>query len=55
VVVGIVGLVVDSTWEWPLLTVTIISCITVYVVRRCAVPGLAGSDEPDLNGGEGED
>jgi membrane protein implicated in regulation of membrane protease activity len=49
VIVGVLGLAVDIAWEWQLITFAIISCITVFFVRRYAGPDVAGSDEPDLN------
>jgi inner membrane protein len=49
VIVGILGLAVDIPWEWQLIAFAIISCITVFFVRRYAGPEMAISDEPDLN------
>ena len=49
VIVGILGLAVDIGWEWQLITFAIISCITVFFVRRFAGPEMAVSDEPGLN------
>jgi membrane protein implicated in regulation of membrane protease activity len=49
VAVGIVGFVVDISWEWQLITFAIISCITVFFARRFAAPDVVASDEPDLN------
>jgi len=49
VVIGALGLVVDIAWEWQLIAFAIISCVTVFFVRRYAGPDVAGSDEPDLN------
>ncbi len=49
VIVGILGLIVDVSWEWQLIAFAIISCITVFFVRRYAGPDVSGSDEPDLN------
>jgi hypothetical protein len=49
VIVGILGLAIDIAWEWQLIAFAIISCITVFFVRRYAGPETAGSDEPDLN------
>ncbi len=48
-IVGIAALVVDFAWEWQLIAFAIISCVTVFFVRRYAGPEMAGSDEPDLN------
>lgn len=47
--VGALGLVVDIAWEWQLITFAIISCITVFLVRRYSTPDVAASDEPELN------
>jgi membrane protein implicated in regulation of membrane protease activity len=49
VAVGILGLVVDISWEWQLITFAIISCVTVFFARRFAAPDVVASDEPDLN------
>lgn len=49
VVVGVLGLVVDIAWEWQLIAFAIISCITVFFVRRYAAPDMSASDEPGLN------
>jgi inner membrane protein len=49
VIVGTAGLILDIAWEWQLITFAIISCITVFFVRRYAAPDMVGSDEPDLN------
>lgn len=49
VIVGILGLTIDIAWEWQLIAFAIISCVTVFFVRRYASPDLAASDEPDLN------
>ena len=49
VIVGMLGLFIDISWEWQLITFAIISCITVFFVRRFAQPDVTGSDEPDLN------
>ncbi len=49
VIVGILGLAVDIPWEWQLIAFAIISCITVFFVRRYAGPEMAISDEPGLN------
>jgi hypothetical protein len=49
VIVGLLGLVVDIAWEWQLIAFAIISCVTVFFVRRYAAPDMATSDEPDLN------
>jgi hypothetical protein len=49
VIVGVLGLAVDLAWEWQLITFAIISCITVFFVRRFAGPEMAASDEPGLN------
>jgi membrane protein implicated in regulation of membrane protease activity len=49
VIVGVLGLAVDIAWEWQLITFAIISCITVFFVRRYAGPEMAGSDVPGLN------
>ena len=49
VIVGILAFVFDIAWEWQLITFAIISCITVFFVRRYAAPDMAASDEPDLN------
>ena len=38
VIVGILGLAVDIAWEWQLIAFAIISCITVFFVRRYAGP-----------------
>jgi membrane protein implicated in regulation of membrane protease activity len=48
-IVGVLALIVDFSWEWQLITFAIISCITVFLVRRYSGPDVAGSDEPDLN------
>jgi membrane protein implicated in regulation of membrane protease activity len=48
-IVGALGLVIDISWEWQLITFAIISCITVFFARRYAGPDVVGSDEPDLN------
>ena len=48
-IVGALGLVVDIAWEWQLITFAIISCISVFLVRRYAGPDVAASDEPELN------
>ncbi len=48
-IVGALGLVVDIAWEWQLITFAIISCISVFLVRRYAAPDVAASDEPELN------
>jgi hypothetical protein len=49
VLVGLLGLVVDFAWEWQLIAFAIISCVTVFFVRRYAAPDMTTSDEPDLN------
>ncbi len=49
VIVGLAGLAIDIAWEWQLIAFAIISCITVFFVRRYAAPDMAGSDEPALN------
>jgi inner membrane protein len=49
VIVGILAFVFDIAWEWQLITFAIISCITVFFVRRYAAPDISASDEPDLN------
>ena len=49
VIVGALGLTLDITWEWQLITFAIISCITVFFARRYAAPDMASSDQPDLN------
>lgn len=49
VIVGILGLTIDIAWEWQLIAFAIISCVTVFFVRRYASPDMATSDEPDLN------
>lgn len=49
VIVGILGITIDLAWEWQLIVFAIISCVTVFFVRRYASPDLAASDEPDLN------
>ena len=49
VVVGILGVTIDIAWEWQLIAFAIISCVTVFFVRRYASPNLTASDEPDLN------
>jgi inner membrane protein len=49
VIVGILAFVFDIAWEWQLITFAIISCITVFFVRRYAAPDVSASDEPDLN------
>ncbi len=49
VIIGALGLVSDIAWEWQLITFAIISCITVFLVRRYAGPDVAASDEPELN------
>ena len=49
VIIGALGLVIDIAWEWQLITFAIISCITVFLVRRYAGPDMASSDEPELN------
>jgi len=49
VIIGALGLVLDIAWEWQLITFAIISCITVFFVRRYAAPDMAASDEPELN------
>ena len=49
VIVGTLGLAVDIAWEWQLIAFAIISCITVFFVRRYAGPGMTVSDEPELN------
>ncbi len=48
-IVGLLGLLVDISWEWQLITFAIISCITVFLARRFAAPDVTRSDEPDLN------
>jgi len=48
-VVGIAGLAFDIAWEWQLIAFAIISCVTVFFVRRYASPDMAVSDQPDLN------
>jgi len=48
-IVGAAGLFIDVSWEWQLIAFAIISCVTVFFVRRYAAPDMAGSDEPDLN------
>ena len=42
VIVGLLGLVVDIAWEWQLIAFAIISCITVFFVRRYAGPDMSG-------------
>ena len=49
VIAGVLGLVVDVGWEWQLIAFAIISCVTVFFVRRFAGPDMTESDEPDLN------
>jgi len=49
VIIGIAAFIFDIPWEWQLITFAIISCITVFFVRRYAAPDVSGSDEPDLN------
>jgi inner membrane protein len=49
VIVGVLGLAVDIAWEWQLIAFAIISCVTVFFVRRYASPDMAASDEPGLN------
>lgn len=49
VIVGALGLTLDITWEWQLITFAVISCITVFFARRYAAPDMASSDQPDLN------
>jgi len=49
VVVGLLSVVVDLSWEWQLIAFAVLSCITVFFVRRYAEPDMSGSDEPDLN------
>ncbi len=48
-IIGAVALTIDIPWEWQLIAFTIISCVTVFFVRRYAAPDMVGSDEPDLN------
>ena len=49
VIVGVLGLAVGIAWEWQLIAFAIISCVTVFFVRRYAAPDMAASDEPGLN------
>jgi membrane protein implicated in regulation of membrane protease activity len=49
VVVGIAAFIFDIPWEWQLIAFAIISCITVFFVRRFASPDTSRSDEPGLN------
>lgn len=49
VIVGILGITFDIAWQWQLIAFAVISCVTVFFVRRYASPDLAASDEPDLN------
>ncbi len=49
VIIGILAFVFNIAWEWQLITFAIISCITVFFVRRYAAPDVSSSDEPDLN------
>lgn len=48
-IVGVASFVFDISWEWQLIAFAIISCITVFFVRRFAAPDVSGSDEPGLN------
>ncbi|HIE69459.1 MAG TPA: NfeD family protein [Planctomycetes bacterium] len=48
-IVGIAGISFDIAWEWQLIAFAIISCVSVFFVRRYASPDMAVSDEPELN------
>jgi membrane protein implicated in regulation of membrane protease activity len=48
-IVGGLSLFVDVSWEWQLIAFAILSCATVFLVRRYSGPDVAATDEPDLN------
>ncbi|HVY42704.1 MAG TPA: NfeD family protein [Hyphomicrobiaceae bacterium] len=49
VIVGLLALGINFSWQWQLIVFAVISVATVFWVRRYARPDTALSDVPDLN------
>jgi membrane protein implicated in regulation of membrane protease activity len=49
VLVALLALATDITWQWQLIVFALIAVATVFLVRRYARPDSSRSDLPDLN------
>jgi membrane protein implicated in regulation of membrane protease activity len=49
VIVGLLGLALDISWQWQVIVFGVLSVLTVFWVRRYVRPDVAVSDLPDLN------
>jgi membrane protein implicated in regulation of membrane protease activity len=48
-IVGVVALAVPVAWQWQIILFSIVSFVTVLLVRRSGGANVAKSDEPVLN------
>lgn len=49
VLVGILALSVELSWQWQVISFAITSTLSVFLVRRYARYEMRASDQPDLN------
>jgi membrane protein implicated in regulation of membrane protease activity len=49
IIVGLLGLGLDLSWQWQVIAFGVLSVLTVFWVRRYVRPDVAVSDLPDLN------
>jgi membrane protein implicated in regulation of membrane protease activity len=46
---GVIALLLPIDWQWQIVVFSLLSFVTVYIVRRSASADAAKSDEPVLN------